>query len=234
MLSKKNLRRILILLTLFMISGKIVDNPLYTNQGYKRVIVREDDIISVEVKKEDVGSLELYTKDLIERVKRIANSDYQTVIDSLNTPLKTSIYCTKVLKRGEKGIDQKLYGESDYWASFERVHKNQVDDCDGGALAAAAILSDDGFPPYILFIKDDSTNHTVFLYKNQHGKYGSIGIRESDIKPPIYSNIKDLATTLINSKSNLALEYRVYDLGKKFPDFIDNNKNNDLIPNFKY
>ncbi len=56
-----------------------------------------------------------------ERILQIAQGDYKQVIRELNSPLEASIYCTEYLLHGGVGIDSKLYGYEDYWASFRRM-----------------------------------------------------------------------------------------------------------------
>lgn len=162
-----------------------------------------------------------------ERILQIAQGDYKQVIKELSSPLEASIYCTEYLAHGGIDSDLKIYGEKDYWASFRKIHEKKIDDCDGGALAAAALLSDDGFQPYVLIIRGSNISHTVFLYIDQNGKYGSIGINKSDNNPPLMNSIEELAGKLgrdigyerINS-------YEVFDISCVHPDFIDNDENN--------
>ena len=168
-----------------------------------------------------------YPQSEIDRVLCIAEKDYSSVVRELKTPFEAGIYCTKFLKHGGDNADFIIYGKENYWASFKIIHKNKVDDCDGGAVAAAAILSDDWFPPYILVMSDKEKGHAVFLYQNQKGKYGSIGINNEDINPPIIDSLEELVRKIgknIGMKDDI--NYEVYDLGSLHPDFIDNDLDN--------
>ena len=162
-----------------------------------------------------------------ERILQIAQGDYKQVIRELSSPLEASIYCTEYLTHGGIDIDSRLYGYGDYWASFRKIHERKIDDCDGGALAAAAILSDDGFQPYVLVVNAISMCHVVFLYMNQNGKYGSIGINKADNNPPLIDSVEELAKKLGRDMGCEKINnYEVFDIGCVYPDFIDNEENN--------
>ena len=60
------------------------------------------------------------------------------------TPDQTKRYLTEY---PSPKSDEANYGKEDYIASFKIIHKKGSDDCDGSALAAAALLHDDGYPP---------------------------------------------------------------------------------------
>ena len=168
------------------------------------------------------------TDDEKERVLAIADGSYKDVIRDLSSPLEAALYCTEVLKYDK---DINVYGVDSYFGSFKKIHENKRDDCDGGALAAAAILSDDGFPPYMLIIKGDLKAqvkaHVVFLYKDKNGKYGSIGINRLDVNPPIFDSVDSLANKLAMDAGFSLNCYEIYDLSKVYSDFIDNDKDND-------
>jgi hypothetical protein len=165
----------------------------------------------------------------------IVESDYRNIIKRISTPVEAAAYCTEVLSHGGNDIDQEVYGFSDYSASFrvihERAHKNNgvtKDDCDGGALAAAALLSDDGFKPYILYIDGKTIGHVVFVYKNMDGKFGSIGINKEDVHPANES-IDSLVKKIFKPVDATFTKYDIFDISIKFPDYIYNDKNNDLV-----
>lgn len=162
-----------------------------------------------------------------ERVLQIAQGNYKQVIKELSSPLEAAIYCTEFLKHGGIDSDLKIYGEKDYWASFRKIHEKKIDDCDGGALAAAALLSDDGFQPYVLVINADCVCHAVFLYKDQNEKYGSMGINKTDINQPIFDSVDELARKLGRNMGCAEINnYEVFDISCVHPDFIDNDENN--------
>ncbi len=163
-----------------------------------------------------------FSPEDIERVLYIAEQDYKSVIRDIDNPYDASIYCTEFLKHGGVDIDMKIYGKSDYWASFKNIHEHKVDDCDGGAVAAASLLSDDGFLPYILYMYGKNYDHVVFLYENTRGFYGSIGINKTDVNPPILHSIDELARKIWKDVSLEEFKsYDVIDLSLIFPDFIN-------------
>jgi len=183
---------------------------------YKACLTKPSEMVAVKID-------DSYPKDLeevISKVEKIAEKDYLTVIKELKTPLEASIYCTKIL---EYENDIKVYGKRDYWASFKQIHKNKKDDCDGGALAAAAILSDDGFQPYIAVLSDEGTPvqaHAIFVYKTDKEKYGSIGINRSDCTSG-YDSLEKLVNDMGFS------HFQIYNISKYNPDYINNDKDND-------
>lgn len=191
---------------------------------YKASIVQPSEMKAVNVdEKSDIPYEQVYWK-----VKDVAKKDYKSVVKELKTPLEAIIYCTKVLSYKD---DKIVYGKLDYWASFKNIHKNKMDDCDGGALAAAAILSDDGFPPYIMVIENLFSAHGVFVYKTTEGEYNSIGINAADCITSRKS-IEELKEALSMAARMENTKMQIYDLSKRFPDYIDNDRNNDLRSTF--
>lgn len=191
-------------------------------------------LISVE-SRPFIGPMpENFYESEVERIRCIAEQDYRSVIKDIKTVEEAAIYCTEILKHGGNDFDLRTYGESDYWASFKRIHEKKIDDCDGGALAAAALLRDDGYPSYILIIKGNYHGnervHAVFPYRNQEGKYGSIGINKEDIVSPMMDSLEHLSSHIAQEEGlGDLVDYKVFDLGAVFPDFIDNEKNNSLF-----
>lgn len=191
--------------------------------------IGENEVRSLRINNTDYADSACYFDYDIERVKEISREDYRTVVRELKTPLEAAIYCTQVLVHGGSGIDKKLFNEEDYWASFKYINKNKVDDCDGGAVAAASILEDDGFPSTVLEIISlrDQKRHAVFLYKNEEGKFGSIGINREDIKPPIYNSVYELGKQICRGFNyNDEILCNIYDLKEKHEDFIENDEDN--------
>jgi len=164
------------------------------------------------------------TDEKISRVEEIAKQDYKTVIKELKTPLEAIIYCTKVLQSRD---DKIVYGKLDYWASFKYINITKKDDCEGGALAAAAILSDDGFPAYIAILRNFNENHAVFVYKTTEGNYGSIGLNDSDCISDCKS-LEELKERIGKGMWKKFNTLHVYDISKRYPDYINNNKHNDV------
>lgn len=121
----------------------------------------------------------------IQKVHSVANKDYQTVIRTLSTPLEATVYCLGFL---EFKTDEKLHGKENYFAPFRVTHKLKKGDCDDFAIAAAAILSDDGYDCTSIMIDRGKRNeksvdlHMVFIYQDPiTKKYGTIGSHGHDI-----------------------------------------------------
>jgi hypothetical protein len=151
------------------------------SQREKWGIVKEEDIQPTT--SEDNKNLKKSYYELMglgEKVQRIAKMDYQTVIDSLNTPIEAAFYCTVILRYGPQvPLTESL--------SFSKIHQKGYTDCKGGMITAAAILNDNGFKPYGLIMKDINTKknkkiteHAVFLFKNSDGTFGSVGVNLND------------------------------------------------------
>lgn len=158
------------------------------------------------------------------RIMSTKNKDYKTVIEELKTPLESLVYCRVIL---ESKNDIEVYGKEDHHASFKHIHENKKDDCDGGAIATAAILSDNGFPPYVAILSNpgEKKSHEVFIFKTKKGEYCSTGKNISDYQ--LYPNIEDLKEAIGRGLNKRYKEMVIYDLSKVYPDFIDNDKNND-------
>lgn len=183
---------------------------------YRASLTKPSEMIAVETDESDPQDI----TEQVHKVREAAKKDYKSVIKELKTPLEAKIYCTKILEYEDDSV---VYGKEDYWASFKYIHKNKKDDCDGGALAAAAILSDDGFPPYIAVLKNSKTNdvHAIFVYKTTKGKYCSIGINVLDCSFECDS-MEELTNKLGYDS------FQVYNISKCFPDYTDNDRNNDV------
>lgn len=73
--------------------------------------------------------------------------------------------------------------------------------CAEGALAAAAILEQHGYPPLLLDVESrDNLDHVVFLYRAKTG-WGSVGTsRFPGLKgrKPVYRSVRDLAQSYVD------------------------------------
>lgn len=137
--------------------------------------------------------------------------------------------------KGADDID--VFGIEDFTASFRIVHHNKIDDCEGATIYAAGALSDNGFPAYELVLygerkmgrKTKKILHSLFIYKTDEGNFGTLGKREGNILYPRYNSIKKLVNK-INERIKIKYkEYQIFDIEKQFPDFIDNNKDNNSM-----
>jgi hypothetical protein len=185
------------------------------SQGFKQInpnkVKSVKIFISCETDEERINKLEsLFYKDCNEVIKEVKDIR------------GAELYCTKMLHYNVTDMDNILYGEEDYWASFKQTNLQKLGDCDDGAIAAASLLYDDGFPPYFLILnrKKGKSSHMVFLYKDEEGRYGSIGINEDDNQRPNSKNISDLVKKLGEYDS-----YKIYDGSKIFPNAIHDEGN---------
>ncbi len=78
--------------------------------------------------------------------------------------------------------------------TFKYNHTRRKGICIDYATAAAALLSDDGYPPLMLYMKCENKRdrHVVFLYKTEEG-FGALG---STPEKPIHKTIEELVTAL--------------------------------------
>jgi hypothetical protein len=164
-------------------------------------------------------------------IKKKSKLNYKETLKKINTIEEAMTYCSHILKYGGNHFDSIQYNTNDYWASFKQIHKLKIDDCEGGAFAAAALLKDNKFPPYILTLfRKTKTNktigHATFIYKTNKNYYGSIGIVNEDNAYPKYKTIEALVNKITKHRKNKFLYYKIFDLNKQCPSFIDNNIDN--------
>jgi hypothetical protein len=142
---------------------------------------------------------------------------YSEVIKEVKTPEQAKRYLTEYLS---VKADLENYGVEDYVASFKKINEKGVDDCDGGALAAAALLRDDEYPSLMLcmFRKEHSLEHhgghAVFIYQ-VNGKWGTLGIKEVDCEPPQYSSAEEIV------RSYRVEKFNVINIEEQYPNWID-------------
>lgn len=79
--------------------------------------------------------------------------------------------------------------------SFRRVMREHRAHCLEGALVAATILEQHGYPPLLVSIESqDHLDHVLFLYRQQ-GRYGAVA-RSRDIglhgRQPVFRTVRDL------------------------------------------
>lgn len=158
------------------------------------------------------------------------NSPHRKKIAEIDTIEEAMDYCLNL----EYCYDEEQYGR-ECWVSFKKIHKSQKDDCDGGAIAAAALLSDDGYPAKIICMYGDDWGHAIFLYE-KNNKYGSIGINYSDCNLASFDTVdnlvKYLGTKLAEapiknkkvSKEDKIKYYYILDFSKYLNDIIESDE----------
>ena len=138
----------------------------------------------------------------------------EEVIKYIKTPKKVQHYLDHHLETGEfeKG------------ESFAENHLDRKGLCIDYALAAAALLSDDGYKANILILSQRNTpSHALFLYKeNDH--FGVLG--NSSI-PARYGSINELVKAISEKNYWDFYKYAIVDLDATFPDkdWIDKSVN---------
>ncbi|MFH1174815.1 MAG: hypothetical protein V1725_06790 [archaeon] len=203
----------------------------YTPEDVKPIPI--DSMMAASVPFEAIP-LEQHILQEEERVKTIAEEDYLQTMEDISTPLEAAIYCTKVLHyAAEENFPSNEYGLPTYFVDFKTIHEKKEDVCTGGATAAAALLYDNGFHPYVLIMraKNSDKSHVVFVYKSTDGWYGSIGINEIDIRT-FADSLGQIAQDIIwLGEQTYPASYKLYELNG--PGFIDEHKNHDPRMDYK-
>jgi hypothetical protein len=99
--------------------------------------------------------------------------------------------------------------------SFRQVLETESAHCFEGALFAATVLKEHGFPPLILSLEDDDIDHMVMPYvrKNRWGAVGQSSKHTPYLKKrdPHYPTLQDLvASYAVNYGSKLNMKFRGY------------------------
>jgi len=109
------------------------------------------------------------------------------IVKNCNTPEKVQEFLDSLDYNFEKsGIET--------WRSFRGVVKHREAHCFEAAIAAAAILSQHGFPPLIVCLEASDIDHNIFVFW-QNGKVGSVAkSRQLELhsRPPIFRTYRDL------------------------------------------
>jgi len=162
-----------------------------------------------------------FYNDRIKKINSLMYKDYEDMLSEVKDIRDTEIYCTKMLKKLPNAniLDREIYGERDYWASFKESYSKGFGDCDDGAIAAASLLYDDGFPPYFLLLNGKRQSHIVFLYKSKEKKFGTIGISDIDCIRPTHKNLSKVLKKF-EKGLNDKFKHKVLDASAIFPQAI--------------
>jgi hypothetical protein len=137
------------------------------------------------------------------------------VIQKCRTPIQVQRFLSRMPYNREK--------DGPTCFSFRRALKENRVHCLEGALIAATILEQHGYPPLLVSIESqDKLDHVLFLYKKA-GLYGSVA-RSRDIglhgRKPVFRTVRDLVMTYFDpyvDKTARITGYAVtslYDLGR--------------------
>lgn len=134
------------------------------------------------------------------------------VIQKYRTPEQVQNFLRSLGYNREKGVKTCV--------SFRGVIRTKQAHCLEGAIAAAVILEQHGYPPFFVSIESqDKLDHVLFLYK-QNGKYGSVA-RSRDIglhgRKPVFRTVRHLVMSYFDpyvDKSGRLTGYAVADLNQ--------------------
>lgn len=115
-----------------------------------------------------------------DNISLYANLDYQAVIKKINTPEEAAWYLKNYLH----------YQNDNVRRSFKYVHKRGYGICAEYAFSAAALLSDNNYPPLILHVllgkspDNIQLTHALYVYQDSlTKKWGSLGQKRENILP---------------------------------------------------
>jgi hypothetical protein len=124
-------------------------------------------------------------------LKREFTREELALIRRLNTPKKVQEF---LIKQIEYDNQDDTEAENETWRSLRRVIRDRKAHCFEGAVAAAAILSQHGYPPLIVCMEARDIDHIVFVYR-RNGKWGSVTKSRDDNllgRAPRFRNLRDL------------------------------------------
>jgi hypothetical protein len=139
--------------------------------------------------------------------------NYEEAIKATKTPQGVQFFLDNYFSYDKNEVTGLSLFRSSKGESFKENYKKRKGVCLDYATCADALLSDDGYPPLLLEMRDTySTNHMVFLYK-EGNKFGALGNTEMK---PIYNSIESLVKHfyIYGIQFN---EYAVINLDDKFP-----------------
>src|SRR5689334_17576065 len=129
----------------------------------------------------------LVTDDAMKPPREQFTAEEWRIIESCRTPLAVQRYLMTIPYNREP--------EGATCLSFRRVIRERRAHCLEGALVAATILEQHGYPPLLVSIESqDQLDHVLFLYEHR-GKYGAVA-RSRDValhgRKPVYRTVRDL------------------------------------------
>lgn len=116
------------------------------------------------------------------------------------------------------------YKTSDHLPSFKRVHEKGLDDCDGYAIAAAALLHDNGKPPILMSIPINGGSHAIYVYEQEGGR---IGVLDNIKKNQSYSCLEEMLACRADLGRKGSIQ--MANISYQRPDWIDTKDNMDAM-----
>ena len=164
-----------------------------------------------------VNDLSSIKKMPLTDTKIVENADYskmtaEAVIEFVKTPAQAQHYLDTYFEYDIKeasGFSMIFFNVRTKGESFKQNHAKRKGICIDYATAAAALLSDDGYPPLLLLLKRPKGMHACFLYRTEEG-FGCLGTWE--IKP-LYKTVEELVISLDYPKYDY---YCVVNLDEQF------------------
>lgn len=178
-------------------------------------------------------------KEPIERLKEepidYDKLTWQEAIEYVQTPEQVQDYLDRHFSYESQGATlifipgfimiSKQKGET-----FRYNHTLRKGSCFDYATSAAALLSDNNYPPLLLTMGTKSSSHSVFLYRTKTG-YGALGRIHLG---PVYSSIENLVNCL-NEKINFSYDkFNIVNLDENYEnrEWIDGDIN--LVKNLPF
>jgi hypothetical protein len=96
--------------------------------------------------------------------------------------------------------------------SFRTTFNRRRGVCRDGAIAIAAMLQDDGFPALIFDVDWDTSGHSVFVWQDSGGNWGSAGINSTDYRHSDFPTLEKLAREIGRDAGEDWRSYSLYDL----------------------
>jgi len=112
-------------------------------------------------------------------------------------------YLNRTMEYDMAELDTRSIGES-----FRVNHEKRRGVCIDYASMAAALVSDEGFPPLMCIMAGESGRHAVFIYRSEYG-WGALG---NTPLPPVYRSVDSLILSLGDFN-----RYMVVDLDRNYP-----------------
>ncbi len=136
---------------------------------------------------------------------------WKEAIEYVQTPEEAQGYLNTHMHYDEMGIFETLFGYKS--ETFKNNHADKEGVCLDYAVAAAALLHDNGYDPLLLGMQGDGY-HMVFLYKTEEGLFGALG---NTPMPPTYSSVNNLVKAFKLYYGKRFDKYGVLNLDQNFP-----------------
>jgi hypothetical protein len=139
--------------------------------------------------------------------------DYLEAIKAVQTPNGAQLFLDNYFSYDKSELTGSPLIRLSKGESFKENYQKRKGVCLDYATCAAALLSDDGYPPLLLQMGDKTSpiDHVVFLYK-EGNKFGALGNTEMK---PVYSSIEELVKHFYLYGVQFD-EYAVFNLKDKF------------------